>query len=274
MISTTISSQGPAALHRLQGAEDRPQGAAAYLPVEILAEGLQVDLDGVQVRRHLPQGSGIDVAARYDDGPQAPGLRLPRRVHDVLELHGGLVVGEGDHRRRSAPGPRRQVRRRDAHRLDLLGPGLGDLPVLAEAAGETAPRRGHGVGQGPRQKMVERLFLDGVHVGRGDAGIDQALERPVAVFPDAAPSPLPRRDDALVGTEAALDRAPLDPNPVPSRYAELVARGREQPVEQPARRQQRPRGESAERGAPGTEELAAGNIFFGNQIYHEFSNSN
>ena len=92
-------------------------------------------------------------------------------------------------------------------RFDLFGPGLGDLPVLAEFAVDVAARRRQGQGRRARQDVEERLLLDGIDVEAADLAVDQRVIGPADVLADAAIAPLLVAEPAEAGAEPAFDLA-------------------------------------------------------------------
>jgi hypothetical protein len=79
--------------------------------------------------------------------------------------------------------------------------------VLAVEAAKVAPRGGDGKGLAPRQEVKERLFLNGVHIGRDEFFIDQGIEDPRFVLAHAADPPLPIGDEAAVTAQKTADLA-------------------------------------------------------------------
>jgi hypothetical protein len=57
--------------------------------------------------------------------------------------------------------------------MGVVGPRLGDLPILTELAVEIAPCRGEGEGAAGRKDVEERLFLHGVHMKGAGVAIDE-----------------------------------------------------------------------------------------------------
>src|SRR5208282_1681603 len=114
------------------------QVGAAEVAIEALTEGFQIDVGGIDVFVEFAARFGRDVAGGDGDGFQAGRVARTRGVHGVFQEDHRVVVGErhrtaaelarggGDHLGR---GGRVQP-------VDLAR--LGDVPVLAELAGEVA----------------------------------------------------------------------------------------------------------------------------------------
>ena len=66
--------------------------------------------------------------------------------------------------------------------------------------------------------MVERFFLDGIHLGGGEFAVGQGIEFAVHGAAHAAASGLAFRDQARVRAEVALDPAFCSSVPVPGRF--------------------------------------------------------
>ena len=80
----------------LQRVEHRLQVAAAHLPVEVLGERLQVDVDGIHPREQLLARPVAHVAGADRDRADAGGVAGVGDVDRVLEEDDRVVVGEGD----------------------------------------------------------------------------------------------------------------------------------------------------------------------------------
>jgi hypothetical protein len=80
--------------------------------------------------------------------------------------------------------------------------------ILAEGAAEVAAGRGDREGAGTGKEMEEGLLLDGIDVFGDGRPIDEAVENPFPIFPDAADAALSGGDPTAVGAEAASDPIP------------------------------------------------------------------
>src|SRR5208337_4100284 len=70
-------------------------------------------------------------------------------------------------------------------------------------AAEVAAHRGERECLGTGKKMVERYFFDGVHVPGARIAVDPGVEGSALILPDAADTPLPLGDEAVVPAEEA-----------------------------------------------------------------------
>src|SRR6202162_6090423 len=91
--------------------------------------------------------------------------------------------------------------------MHLVVLGFGDIPVLAEKAAHVATRRAQRKNLRARQKMVERLFLDGVNLQGGGRSVAQAVELAALVDADEAESRLALADVTVARAEIAMDPA-------------------------------------------------------------------
>jgi hypothetical protein len=92
--------------------------------------------------------------------------------------------------------------------MGLVGPRLGDFPVLAELTVEIAARRGQGEGAAGREDVKERFFLHRIHVDGAGVAIDERVIAAVHVLTHAAVSPFTRSHLAKSGTELTPNIAP------------------------------------------------------------------
>ena len=92
----------------------------------------------------------------------------------------------------------------------LLPRHLGDLVVLAEGAAEVAAHRGNRVGFGAGIEVIDGLLLDGVDACGDDGPVDEGVERPFPVFPNAAHAPLSRCDLAAMAAEGTPHMPPVE----------------------------------------------------------------
>jgi len=125
-----------------QRVQDRLQGAAALLLVEFFREGLEVDLDRSQQAAKFKQRLFLDVAVADHDVGNAVFLAQGGAIAHIFVKYHRFAVGVGDERAILEAGLADHFFGEHPDRLHLLGPALGDLPVLAEAAAEVAAGRG------------------------------------------------------------------------------------------------------------------------------------
>ena len=197
----------PERLHEPEAVKDRLEARAALLLVKVVAKGLQIDVRCVEPRGDELQHPGGHVAVRHEDVFQTLFPCDPGGFKGEFEKDGRLRVGVGDALRAAPDGLLHNLRRGPLPPDDsTFFPGhLRDLVVLAEGAAEVAARRGDGEGARTGQEMEEGFLLDGIDVLGEDSPIDEAVEDPFPVFPDAAEAALAGIDPAAVGAEAASD---------------------------------------------------------------------
>src|SRR5260370_26537603 len=92
-------------------------------------------------------------------------------------------------------------------RMHLIVAGLGNVPVSAEEAAHIAPGGAHAEDTRPRQKMIQRLFLDGINLQRGGRSIAQAVELSAFIDANETESRLSRVDVAMARTKIAVRTA-------------------------------------------------------------------
>ncbi len=182
--------------------------------IEVLAEGLQIHVGGIhppvelfpRLLQHVARGH------RHRADTECP-ARL-RGVHGVLVEDHRIVVGEGHRSAPQPPGRARDVfRLRAVHeRVHLAG--LADVPVLAEATRQVAPRRAKGEHGSAREEVVQRFLLDGVHAEPAGApvGGDDHFAPPGGAH-ETEP-PLPVSQLARAGADVALHAAVVEAVPV------------------------------------------------------------
>ena len=106
-----------------------------------------------------------------------------RHVDRVFEKDHRIVVGERDGAAAARAPPLRRSPAGEACRCSAVElAGLGDVPVLAELAGEVAAGGAEGQHRRAGQEVVERLLLDRIdaEAGRAAVGREHDLGRPAA----------------------------------------------------------------------------------------------
>ena len=183
--------------------------------IEILAEGLQVDIGRPHHRPQQLQTAGAHEPVAHQDGRQAP--LLPQRGRGRQQFHEdrGLVVGEGQAAAGSAQGRLHQHLRRGFVPADalLLQRVTGNMMVLAEAAGKIASGTAHGKGPAAGQEMIQGLLFHRVGLYARHQPVHQRERLPLVVAAYTAASPLPRREHAGMGAEPAAQPAIRQPCP-------------------------------------------------------------
>jgi hypothetical protein len=96
---------------------------------------------------------------------------------------------------------------------------LGDVPVLAELAGQVAARRAEAEHRCARQEMIERLLLDGIDAIPARPAIGGQNDPVVGARPHKAQPPLALIKLAKARTQIALDAPVLQRVPVTAGHA-------------------------------------------------------
>src|SRR5580704_10578035 len=79
-----------------------------------------------------------------------------------------------------------------------------NIPVLAEEAPHVAARRAHAEHTRARQKMIQRLFFDGINLQRGRSSIPEVVELPVLIDADETKSRLPGMNVAMARAQITM----------------------------------------------------------------------
>src|SRR5882762_3492258 len=174
------------------------------LSVEILGEGLEVDVRRVNVIVNVVKGLVSDVAIGDHHRFQAifPGLFAD--IDNVFAPDGRLVVRERDGLATIFQRQKRHIFRRNMLRTHLIRPRFRNVPVLAEETAHVAARRAHAENARARQKMIQRLLLDGINLQGGGGAISQAIELPASIDANEAEPRLTGMDVAVAWTKIAM----------------------------------------------------------------------
>src|SRR5262249_40986732 len=128
-----------------------------------------------------------------------------RRVDGVLGEDDRIVVGE---RHAQRAGRDRRVGDRSGRGVfgqPVVHAGLGDVPVLAEAAAEVAAGSAEREDARTGIEMIERLLLDRVEAETGRATVRGEHHLPTDVLPHEAERPLAIAELAVARAQIALD---------------------------------------------------------------------
>jgi len=117
----------------------------------------------------------------------------PRGSICIFKEDCGLCVGVGDAIASVSLGSSH-----DLLRGELLGPqrppfprSLGDVGVLTESAAEITAHGGYGEASRAREKIIQRLLLDRIHVDGNGLGVDQGVQSAIYVLSHSAyPKPI------------------------------------------------------------------------------------
>ncbi len=184
--------------------------------VETLGKGLKIDIRRIHMGEKLPPSFGIDIARRHRYRLDSLGVAGLGRIDGVFEENHRIIIGEGD-----AAALKLDRCGGDGFRAGLIGQSIklarfADVPVLAEFAGEVAACRAEGKNRRTGQKVIERLFLDGIDAktrGAAIGGEHQAL-RPSGA--DETKPSLSGAQDATARTKIASEPPIRETGPVAS----------------------------------------------------------
>ena len=211
------------AVHVLDGIQHRLQPGFTLLFVKLVAEGLQVDIDGVQVFAEHIEGCRRCIAIAHHHAADAMRRGQYSRIVEVFKENSRFIVGVGDrgdtplhaephdllwHQLIAIAGDLilsqgtvvlfpQALAQRAAH--------LRDVPVLAKATPKVAADGADGKDVGARQEVIERFFLDGVNMGCRRPPISQEVQLASLVLPDAADASLSFLDDTSLLAGFAAD---------------------------------------------------------------------
>ncbi len=88
--------------------------------------------------------------------------------------------------------------------MHLVRTRLRNVPILAEEAAHVAAGRAHGKNARSRQKMIKRLFLDGIDLNGGGRSVTETVELAAFVHAYETESRLPIADMAMPRTKIAM----------------------------------------------------------------------
>src|SRR5436309_4514583 len=192
--------------------------AGAYLVVELLGKGLQIDVRGIHPAVHFATCLGTLIARRHRHSLQAELMTRLRRVDRVLVEHDGVVVRERDAAAAERLGHARELlrARRVGELVDLAR--LGDVPVLAILARQVTSRCPERQDRRPRQVMIQRLFLYRVDAEPARSAVARQNDLMVSPRPNEAQALLSLVQLARARTDVALDALVGQRVPVARRY--------------------------------------------------------
>src|SRR6476620_10936193 len=173
--------------------------------VELFRERLQVHVRRVHILVKLGPRIRRDIAGCYGYAADVEFVARLRDVDRIFRKNDRVVVGEGNGA--AAQSARRacdSLRRRCVRQL-IPTPSLADIPVLAEAATEIAARSAERQDTATRQKMIERLFLDGVRAEAAASSVSRQLHRIAGSPADKTESALAIVELAKAWAQTALD---------------------------------------------------------------------
>src|SRR5258708_31373340 len=144
------------------------------LSVEILGKGLEVHVGSVDVVVNVVKSVVGYVSVGDHHGLQTVLSSRLANVDDVFAPDGRLVVSERDGLAAIFQSQQRHVFRRNMLRSHLIGARFRNIPVLTEEAAHVAACRAHADGARSRQKMIQRLLFNGIHLQGGGRPVAKA----------------------------------------------------------------------------------------------------
>ena len=184
--------------------EHRRQLPCANFAVKGLRKSFQVHVGRVHVGIELGPRFRTDVAGRDGYRPDAARVAGLGYVDGIFMEDHRIVVGESN-----APTAQRFGHAGDGFRRGLVGQrihlaGLADVPILTKPAAQVAACRPEGEHGRARQKMVQRLLLDGINAEATGAAVGGQHNLAALVHAHKAETPLPFVQPAASGTQVAL----------------------------------------------------------------------
>ena len=185
--------------------EDGLQVGDAELVIETVGEGLEINVGSIHHSEKFTRRFRVDVAGGYCHIANAQLAAGEGRVDGVFGEDHRIIVGVGNGIGTVAFGGLGNGLRTGAVHQAVHVFRLGDVPVLAELAGEVAAGGTEGKNAAAGVKMVEWLLLDGVDAEAGGAAVGGELHRPIKHLPDEAGAALAFVQLTVTRTEVALD---------------------------------------------------------------------
>ena len=189
-------------------------------PVEIFRECFQVDVGRVDVIVNVVERVVSDVAIRHHHRLQTIFLRFFTDVDHVLAPDGRLVVRERQRLAAVFQGQQRHIFRGNFLRTHLVRARFRNVPVLAEKTAHVAARRAHAEDARAGQKMIQRLFLDGINLQSRRRAVSQVIKLSVLIGADKTESRLARMNVAVARAKIAVNSAVRFRFP-PARFVEF-----------------------------------------------------
>ena len=187
--------------------EHRLQVADAELVVELVGEGLEVDVGGIHDGEEFARRLAVDVAGGDGDVADALLAAGERGVDGVFGEDDRVVVGVGDGVGAVALGGGGDHLRAGFVHQAIHVLRLGDVPVLAELAGEVAAGGAEGEDAAAGVEVVERLLLDRVDAEAGGAAVGGQLHGAIDHLAHEAGAALAFVQLAVARAEVALHAA-------------------------------------------------------------------
>ncbi len=171
-----------ALLHDRQRLENRREAGVAKGAVEVVGEGFEIDVSGIDIATDFAQRFGADVGGGDEhvfDSSFGSGLAT---VVGVFVGDERLGVGVGDGGAVSLPGHLGKVFRRDLADGRGKQPGLRNLRILTLRAVQVAADGGDGEDRRAGQKVEQGFLFDGVDIQRAGESVGRANDFTIDVL--------------------------------------------------------------------------------------------
>src|SRR5438445_1049738 len=191
-------------LEPLQGVEHGLEMSERDLPVKVFGERFQIDVGRVHIIVDIVEGLARDVAVADHHSSQTSFPGGAANVHDVFAPNRRLVIGKRDRRTAVTQRELRHIFGGNMGGVDLIAAGFGDVPILAEETAHVAAGCAQRKDLCAGEKMIQRLFFNGINLqGRGGR-IAQAIKLASLVDPNKTEAALPLADMTVPRTEIAV----------------------------------------------------------------------
>ncbi len=137
----------------------RFEGAVTVTGIERFMEGFEINVHGVDMGQQLPQRIGVNQAVGNEHGFKVGGVSQAAGIEDVFERNEGFVVCESYTNIAIDPFGAGNSDQFFGGVISCCGMALGNLPVLAEFAGEVAAIGADGQDGAAGVKAAEWLFF-------------------------------------------------------------------------------------------------------------------
>src|SRR6266436_1915181 len=193
--------------------------AGAQPLIELLGERLEVDIGGVHEGVKLLPRRRVNVACcdRHVLDP-APARHLCN-IHGIFQEDDGVIIGVGDGARARGNRGLDNIFRRGCVLAPVELSRFGDVPVLAELAGQVAPggtERQHG---SSGQIVVQWLLLYWIDTESRGAAVGRKHDPVILPATHKAQAALAFAKPAIARADIALDTPVFEPVPVAARKA-------------------------------------------------------
>lgn len=173
------------------------------LVIKTLGKCFKIDVSGVDVAINFRSRFGSDVAGGDHHTFNSSLARQTRYVDDELAPNHRIVIREGDARNFMFDRQLDDLLGTRVQALCFIELGLADAPVLAESATKIAAGGAEAQDFAARQKVIERLFFDGIDGKSGRGSIAERKEFTADVLTNVAKARLAIPNSAKAGAKRA-----------------------------------------------------------------------